>query len=92
MTDTRKSRCTAERIIGFIKRAEAGLPVKGLRSKGGLSDTTFHKWRAKYAGMEVPDAERLRELEAENNKLEKLLLGEGHLAIHALNTAFGVER
>jgi len=52
---------------------------------------TFYKWRVKYGGMEEPDARRLRELEAENNKLKKLL-AEAPLDIHALNTAFGVKR
>ena len=65
----RKSRYTEEQIIGFIKQAEAGLPIKELCRKGGFSDATFYKWRAKYGGMEVPDARLLRELEAENNKL-----------------------
>ena len=69
----RKSRYTEEQIIGFIKQAEAGLAVKELCRKGGFSDATFYKWRAKYGGMDVPDARRLRELEAENNKLKKLL-------------------
>ncbi|WP_424228284.1 IS3 family transposase [Azovibrio sp.] len=81
----RKSRFTEEQIIGFIKQAEAGLPIKDLCRKGGFSDATFYKWRAKYGGMDVPDARRLRELEAENNKLKKLL-AEAHLDIHALNT------
>ena len=52
----RKSRYTEEQIIGFIKQAEAGLPIKELCRKGGFSDATFYKWRAKYGGMEVPDA------------------------------------
>lgn len=65
--------------------------IKDLCRKGGFSDPTFYKWRAKYGGMDVPDARRLRELEAENNKLKKLLV-EAHLDIHALNTAFGVKR
>nr|WP_307690534.1 IS3 family transposase [Variovorax ginsengisoli] len=86
----RKSRFTEEQIIGFIKQAEAGLPIKDLCRKGGFSDATFYKWRAKYGGMDVPDARRLRELEAENNKLKKLL-AEAQLDIHALNTAFGVK-
>ncbi|MBP6119695.1 MAG: IS3 family transposase [Giesbergeria sp.] len=86
----RKSRFTEEQIIGFIKQAEAGLPIKELCRKGGFSDATFYKWRAKYGGMDVPDARRLRELEAENGKLKKLL-AEAHLDIHALNTAFGVK-
>lgn len=87
----RKSRFTEEQIIGFIKQAEAGLAVKELCRKGGFSDATFYKWRAKYGGMDVPDARRLRELEVENNKLKKLL-AEALLDIHALNTAFGVKR
>jgi len=87
----RKSRYTEEQIIGFIKQAEAGLPIKELCRKGGFSDAIFYKWRAKYSGMEVPDARRLREREAENNKLKKLL-AEAHLDIHALNTAFAVKR
>ena len=87
----RKSRFTEEQIIGFIKQAEAGLAVKDLCRKGGVSDATFYKWRARYGGMDVPDARRLRELEAENSKLKKLL-AEAHLDIHALNTAFGVKR
>ena len=67
------------------------MPIKELFRKGSFSDATFYKCRAKYGGMDVPDARRLRELEAENNKLKKLL-AEAHLDIHALNTAFGVKR
>ena len=87
----RKSRYTEEQIISLIKQAEAGLPIKELCRKGGFSEATFYKWRAKYGGMDVPDARRLREMEAENNKLKKLL-AEAHLDMHALNTAFGVKR
>nr|WP_184533944.1 IS3 family transposase [Variovorax sp. Sphag1AA] len=86
----RKSRFTEEQIIGFIRQSEAGLPIKELCRKGGFSDATFYKWRAKYGGMDVPDAKRLRDLESENAKLKKLL-AEAHLDIHALNTAFGVK-
>jgi putative transposase len=91
MTDMKKSRFTDEQIIGFIRQAEAGMAVKELCRKGGFSDATFYKWRAKYGGMEVADAERLRELESENAKLKKLL-AEAHLDIHALKGVFGVKR
>ena len=49
----KKSRFTEEQIIGFIKQAEAGMPIKELCRKGGFSDATFYKWRAKFGGMEA---------------------------------------
>lgn len=85
------SRYSEAQIIGFLKEAEAGLPVKELCRRGGFSDATFYKWRAKYGGLEVADAKRLRELEAENAKLKKLL-AEAHLDMHALKDVLGVKR
>lgn len=67
------------------------MPIKNLCRKGGFSNATFYKWRAKYGGMDMPDARLLHELEAKNNKLKKLL-AEAHLDIHAPNTAFAVKR
>ena len=87
----KKSRFTEEQIIGFLKQADAGMPVKELCCKGGFSDATFYKWRAKYGGMDASDAKRLKELEGENAKLKKLL-AEAHLDIHALKSVFGVKR
>lgn len=87
----KKSRFSAEQIIGFLKQAEAGMPVVELCRKGGFSDATFYKWRAKFGGMEASDAKRLKELESENGKLKKLL-AEAHLDIHALKSVFAVKR
>lgn len=87
----RKSKYSEEQIIGFLKQVEAGVPVKDVCRKGGFSDATFYKWRAKYGGMDVPDAKRLRELEVENAKLKRLL-AEAHLDMHALKSVLGVKR
>ena len=87
----RKSKFTEEQIIGFLKQAEAGLAVAEICRKGGFSDATFYKWRAKYGGMQAGEATRLREVETENAKLKKLL-AEAHLHIEALKVGFGVKR
>ena len=58
----KKSRYSEEQIIGFLKQADAGMPIKELCRKGGFSDATFYKWRAKFGGMDVSDAKRLKEL------------------------------
>lgn len=86
----KKSRFTEEQIIGFLKQAQAGMPIKELCRQGGFSDATFYKWRAKFGGMQATDAKRLRELESENSKLKRLL-AEAHLDIHALKDVFGVK-
>ena len=78
-----KKRFTEEQIIGFLKQAEAGVAIKDLCRKHGFSDAAFYTWRRKFGGMSVPDAKRLRELEAENAKLKKLL-AESMLDIEAL--------
>lgn len=69
----RKSRFTEAQIIGMIKEQEAGLPTVEVCRKHGLSTATFYKLKAKYGGMEVSDAHRLRQLEDENGKLKRLL-------------------
>ena len=87
----KKSRYSEEQIIGYIKQADAGMPIKELCRKGGFSDATFYKWRARFGGMDGSEARRLRELEGENAKLKKLL-AEAHLDIHALKSVLGVKR
>ena len=57
------SRYSEEQIIGFLKQADAGMPIKELCRKGGFSDATFYKWRTEFGGMDVSDAKRLKELE-----------------------------
>jgi putative transposase len=86
----KKSRYNEVQIIGFLKEAEAGVPVVELCRHHGFSDASFYKWRAKYGGMEISDAKRLRDVEAENARLKKLL-AEAHLDIEALKVAFGVK-
>ena len=87
----RKSKYSEEQIIGFLKQAEAGMPVVEICRKGGFSDATFYKWRSRFGGMEASDAQRLRELEAENAKLKKLL-AEAYLDMYALKSVLGVKR
>ena len=87
----RKSKYTEEQIIGVLRQVEAGMAVKDLCRKHGFSDASFYKWRAKYGGMNVSEAKRLKELESENGKLKKLL-AEAHLDIHALTSVFGTKR
>ena len=87
----KKSRFSEEQIIGFLRQAEAGMPIKELCRNGGFSDDTFYKWRAKFGGMQVSEAQRLRELESENAKLKRLL-AEAHLDMHALKSVLWVKR
>lgn len=69
----RKSRFTEEQIISMIKEQEAGLPTAEVCRKHGVSTATFYKYKAKYGGMDVSDARKLKGLEAENAKLKRLL-------------------
>jgi putative transposase len=69
----RKSRFTDAQIIGMIKEQEAGLPTAELCRKHGLSPATFYKMKAKYGGMDLSDAKRLKQLEDENSKLKRLV-------------------
>jgi len=68
-----KKRFTEEQIIGVLKEAEAGAKPAELCRKHGISDATYYNWKAKYGAMTVSEAQRLKELEQENNRLKKLL-------------------
>jgi putative transposase len=86
-----RKRFTEQQILGPLKEADAGVPVKELCCKHGSSDAAFYGWRSKFRGLQISEAKRLRELEAENGKLKKLL-AEAHLEVEALKVAFGVKR
>jgi putative transposase len=68
-----KKQFTDEQIIGFLREASAGLPIEERCRKHGFSEPSFYAWKAKFGGMRVFDAQRLKALESENNKLKKLL-------------------
>jgi putative transposase len=69
----KRSRFTEEQIVGILKEQEAGQRTADVCRKHGISEGTFYKWKAKYGGLEVSDARRLKALEDENAKLKKLL-------------------
>ena len=68
-----KKRFSEEQIIGFLREAEGGLPVKDLCRRQGFSEASYYLWRSRFGGMSVSDAKRLKDLEAENARLKKLL-------------------
>ena len=69
----KKSRFTESQIVAAIKKQEAGVSVKEISRELGISEAAFYNWKAKYGGMDVSDAKRLKALEDENAKLKKLL-------------------
>ena len=64
---------TDEQIFGILKEHEAGLPANEVIRKHAISSAAFYRWKSKYGGMEVAEAKRLKQLEAENAKLKRLL-------------------
>ena len=69
----KKTRFSEEQIIRVLKESEAGAKTAELCRKHGISEPTFYNWKAKYGGMTVSDARKLKELETENSRLKKLL-------------------
>jgi putative transposase len=69
----KRSRFSEEQIISILKEHEAGVSVADLCRKHGVSDASIYKWKAKFGGMDVSDAKRLRALEDENGKLKRML-------------------
>ena len=84
----KKKRFSEEQIIAVLKEAEAGAKVLDLCRKHGISDATFYNWKAKYAGMTVAELRRLRELEAENAKLKRIVADQ-QLDVSALKDLLG---
>jgi len=69
----KRLRFTEEQIIAVLREQEAGMRTADICRKHGISDATFYKWKAKYGGLEVSDAKRLRALEDENGRLKRML-------------------
>lgn len=69
----RGKRFREEQIIAILKEADSGIKVSDLCRKYGMSDATYYNWKAKYGGMTVSDARRLKALEEENRRLKKLV-------------------
>ncbi len=80
----KRSRFTEEQIIGVLREQEAGMKVAEVCRKHGISEPTFYAWKAKFGGMSVSDAKRLKQLEDENAKLKKKLLAEAMLDVAVL--------
>ena len=83
-----RKRYTEEQIIAVLKEAQAGVSTADLCRKHGMSDVTFYKWKSKYAGMEVSDLRKMRQLEDENRRLKHLVadLTLDNQALKAINS------
>jgi len=71
--DYMKKRHTEEQIIGILNEAQAGMPVADLLRKHNIAQGTFYRWKAKFGGMDVSEAKRLKALEEENTRLKRLV-------------------
>jgi putative transposase len=68
----KKSRFTETQIVAILKEADAGVQVKELCRKHGISDATYYNWKSKYGGMEASDLKRLKEMETEHSRLKRM--------------------
>jgi putative transposase len=68
----KKSRFTETQVVSILKEADAGIPVKEICRKHGISDATYYNWESKYGGMSASDLKRIKELESENAKLKRM--------------------
>ena len=68
-----KTKFTEEQIIKVLKQAEGGVPTKDICRQHGISNGTFYKWKAKFGGMNVSDAKKLRAFEVENSRLKRMI-------------------
>lgn len=68
----RKSRFTEAQIVSILKESDAGMEVKELCRKHGISNATYYQWKSRYGGMEASDLKRVKDLEAENAKLKRM--------------------
>jgi putative transposase len=69
----KKTRYTEEQIVGILHQAQGGVAIRELCRKQGITETTFYRWRAKYGGLQVSEARRLKTLEEENRRLKRLV-------------------
>lgn len=69
----KKSRFNQEQILGILKEAQGDTPIKTVCARHNISDATFYKWRAKYGGMDISEARRLRSLEEENSRMKRVI-------------------
>ena len=81
----KSSRFTEEQIIGVLKEGEAGVAVREICRKHGICDQTYYRWKAKFGGLELSEARRLRQLEDENRRLKQMVADQA-LDIQALRT------
>ena len=68
----KKSRFTESQIVAILNEADAGVQVKEICRKHGISDATYYNWKSKYGGMSASDLKRIKELESENAKLKRM--------------------